>query len=225
MKSPSLDSVYFTLDKSLRLVESYTDIPNLAFIFRSCRLKPYSYFFENKSNKIVLYKWWFDEFGNSVKINNKRIKIIYGDLSLNRSKISCTDLYYGLSLDKILKISKLAYISFGTDEDMYQDCALISLLGIDNYLRTYTYMYGYWKQISSLFLGIENLKIIAKNLGFQSYIELSNTKNIKLPCVSARAWLTCIPVSEEFSYILDKQCGIALSILRSKELLKIYGKS
>lgn len=215
MKSPSLESVYEKLEKCLRLVESYTDIPKLAFIFKTCRLKPYSYFFEKRDNKIILYKWWFDEFGNSLKLTkNKRIKIIYGDLSLDRNKIACTDLYYGLSINKILKISKLAYVSCGIDEDMYQNCALISLLGIDNYLRTYLNVYGYWQQVSPLFLGINNLKIIAKNLDLCNYKELSNKENIKLPCAEARTWLTYVPVGEEFSNVLDKQCSIVSSILK-----------
>jgi len=214
MKSPSLESIYATLEKSLRLIESYTEIPKLAFLFRACRLKPHSYFFEKKDNKIILYTWWFDEFSNSVKLTkNKKLKIIYGDLSLDRDKITCTDLYYGLSINKILKISKLAFISYGTDEDMYQDCALISLLGIDNYLRTYLYVYGYWQQVSPLFLGIKNLKIIAKNLDLQGHRELLKSEN-RLPCVGARAWLTCIPVSKEFSDMLDKQCGIVSSVFK-----------
>lgn len=214
MKSPSLESIYATLEKSLRLIESYTEIPKLAFLFRACRLKPHSYFFEKRDNKIILYTWWFDEFSNSVKLTkNKKLKIIYGDLGLDRDKVTCTDLYYGLSINKILKISKLAFISCGTDEDMYQDCALISLLGIDNYLRTYLYVYGYWQQVSPLFLGIKNLKIIAKNLDLQGHRELLKSEN-RLPCVEARAWLTCVPVSKEFSDVLAKQCGIVSSIFK-----------
>ena len=45
------------------LVQSYTEIPELSFIIKSCRLKPYSYFFKEQSNKIILYSWWFDECG------------------------------------------------------------------------------------------------------------------------------------------------------------------
>jgi hypothetical protein len=214
MKSPSLESIYASLEKSLRLIESYTEIPKLAFLFRACRLKPHSYFFEKKDNKIILYAWWFDEFSNSIKLTkSKKLKIIYGDLSLDRDKVTCTDLYYGLSIKKILKISKLAFISCGTDEDMYQDCALISLLGIDDYLRTYLYVYGYWQQVSPLFLGIKNLKIIAKNLDLRGHQELSKSEN-RLPCTVARTWLTCVPISEEFSDILDKQCGIVLSAFK-----------
>lgn len=221
MKSPSIESIYSLLHKHLLLIESYTEIPNLSFIFKACRLKPYSYFFEKRNNKITLYTWWFDEYGNSIRLDkNKKLKITYGDLSLDKTNIVCTDLYYGLSIDKILKISKFAYVSYGTDEDMYQDCALVSFLGIDNYLRTYLYLYGYWQQVSPLLIGTKHLEIIAKNLDLRYYKELPDTKNVKLPCADARAWLTCIPISEEFSDILDKQCGTVSSILN-----KIKGAS
>lgn len=212
MRSPSIDTLYLILKKHLRLVESYLDSPNLAFVFRACRLKPKGYVLWK--NNIILYKWWLDEYGNSVKIlKNKRLKIIYGDLSIDRDKIACTDLYYGLSLDKIRKMSKFAYISHGLDEDTYQDCVLISFLGIDNYFRTYLYLYGSWQQVSTLVLGIRNLSIIAKNLDLKYYKELSN-ENIKLPCAHAKTWLTCLPISREFSDTLDKQCGIVSSIFK-----------
>jgi hypothetical protein len=206
MKSPSLDKLYLTLNKHILLIEGYTEIPNLAYIFKACRLKPVPYFFEKRNNNIVLYTTWFDEYGNLVKItNNKDLKIIYGDLSLDKNKIICTDLYYGLSLDKICKISKLAYISCGIDEDMYQDCALISFLGIDNYFRTYLYLYGYWQQVSTLILGIKNLKLIGDNLNLKHCKELSNIKNIKLPCTQAKTWLTSCPMDIDFLNTLDKQ--------------------
>jgi hypothetical protein len=198
------------------MVESYTEVPNLTFMFKACRLKPYSYFFEERNNKIALYTWWFDEFGNSFKLlKSRRLQIIYGDLALDRDKIVCTDLYYGVDIKKIAKISKFAYISYGIDEDLYQDCAIISMLGIDNYFRTYLYLYGYWQQVSTLTLGIKNIKTIAKNLDLKYNKALSNTENIKLPCVEAQTWLTSLPIRDDFSHTLEKQCSIVSSILQT----------
>jgi len=214
MKSPSLESLYATLHKHMLMVESYTEIPNITFLFKACRLKPHSYFFEKKNNKIVLYTRWFDEFGNSFKLlKNRKLQIIYGDLSIDQDRLVCTDLYYGLDLKKIAKISKFAYISCGIDEDTYQDCILISMLGIDNYFRTYLYLYGYWQQVSTLLLGTKNLKIIAKNLDINYYKALSNTENIRLPCSEAQTWLTSLPIKEDFFQTLEKQCGIVSSII------------
>jgi hypothetical protein len=214
MKSPSLESLYATLHKHLLMVESYTEIPNITFMFKACRLKPH-HFFEKKNNKIVLYTWWFDEFGNSFKLlKNRKLQIIYGDLSIDKDKLVCTDLYYGLELKKIAKISKLAYISCGIDEDMYQECILLSMLGIDNYFRTYLYLYGYWQQVSTLLLGTKNLKIIAKNLDLNYYKALSNVENIRLPCKEAQTWLTSLPIKEDFFQILEKRCSIVSSIIK-----------
>ena len=220
MKSLSIESIYYKLNRNILLAQSYTEIPELSFIIKSCRLKPYSYFFENKTNKITLMRWWFDEFGNSLKITKKKIlKVIQGDLSLDKSKIICTDLYYGLSLDKAIKISKLAYLCYGQDEDEYQDCLLMSLLGIDNYLRTYLYMYGDWRHISPLLIGIKNLKLIAKHTDIQYFHEFSIKENAGLPCQEARIWLTCLPANTEFLKTLEKQCGIAFAILNTQGIM------
>ncbi len=161
MKVPSINSFYNRFYKHVLLAQSYTEIKNLFFIFKSCRLKPYDYFFERKTSNLILYRKWFDEFGNSLEINtNKRINITYNNLSLNKEKIICTDLYYGLSIDKIAKISKLIYIFSGKDEDTYQDVIMVTFLGIDNYFRTFTIENDEWIQVSSLLLGMNNLKFI-----------------------------------------------------------------
>ena len=99
MKTPSLDKLYTQLNKHILLAQSYTEVPELFFIIKSCRLKPNKYVFEEKSSKVVLYRDWFDEFGNSLQIKDKKLNLIYNNLSLDANKIVCTDLYYGLSLD------------------------------------------------------------------------------------------------------------------------------
>lgn len=214
MKNPNIDSIYTKLNKHILLAQGYTEIPELQFIIESCRLKPYEYIC-NKTNKLVLQTWWVDEFGNSLIITKKKkLKIIYNDLSIDRKKLICTDLYYGLSLENILKISKTMYISYGRDEDFYQDCIMISFLGIDNYLRTYLYMYGEWQQLSSLCIGIKSLQQIAKNKNIRYFNKLRIFKDIGLPCREAEVWLSCVPPLKEFNEILEKQCGIAYSILK-----------
>jgi len=221
MKNPSLDSVYNSLNKHILLAESYTEIKKLAFIIKACRLKPYDYFNSQfheirKNNKIALYTRWFDEYGNSVTITkNKQIKIIYGDLSLDKANIACTDLYYGLSLDKVAKISKFAYIVSGIDEDMFQNCALISMLGIDNFLRTYICLYGYWQQVSPLILGIKNLTVFAKNMDLKYNKEISNKGDIILPCNEVKIWLTSLPITEDFFNTISKQCSIVSTFLKN----------
>lgn len=216
MKSHSIDNIHNQLDKHILLTQSYTEINELFFIIKACRLKPYSYLFEKKSNKLILHRQWIDEFGNTFNITDKkRIEIVQNDLSLNRNRIICTDLYYGLSLDKIVKISKLAYLCLGKDEDLYQDCYTITFLGIDNYLRSYQYCYGVWQQVSPLLLGIKNLRIIGKNSDLRYFKNFSNKENVIIPCINAEQWLTYLPASKEFLLLMKNQHELIYNLLRT----------
>lgn len=214
MKSPSLDTFYSEIDKLILLVQAYTEIDELSFIIKACRLKPYPL---KKNYKLTLHDCWFDEYGNSFKITkNKKINIIYNDLSIKPNDCS-TDLYYGLSIKKVTKISKLLYLCAGKDEDLNEDCFILTFLGIDNYLRSYMFLYGEWKQISPLLLGFKNLKNIGKNTDVKHFIELKNKENMPIPCNSSQAWLTFMPPSEEFLSILGKQFETIVPLLKIKE--------
>ena len=217
MKSPSIETIYAQFNKHILLAQSYCEIKELSFIIKSCRFKPYSFIFENKNSKLQLHNWWFDEYGNSLKItNDKNIKLIFNDLNLKYNRIISTDLYYGLSIDKVVKFSKLAYLCLGKDEDTLEDYCMISLLGIDNYLRTYVYIYGEWNQVPSILLGINNLKSMSRYLKSKEFLELKIKENIPNPCVSGRAWLTYLPASEEFIELIGKQNDIVIPMLRNK---------
>jgi hypothetical protein len=205
MKSPSIDLLYIQLNKHILLAQSYTEIKQLEFIIKSCRLKPYTYMFEGKDKTLVLHRWWFDEFGNSFKIDKKKIKIIYNDLSLNREKIICTDLYSGFSMNKIAKISKLVYICAGKDDDLYNEYFIVTFLGIDNYLRSFMYLHNEWQQISPLLLGMKVLKTIARNSGMTTGFKALKNKNIP-SCINSEAWLTSLPVSDIFLELVTKRC-------------------
>ena len=152
MRSPSLEFIHAKIEKSIKLIAAYTKNAELEFIIKACRLKPYDYIFKERKDKTILYDWWFDEFGNSLILNDKKISLIYNDLKLDKKKIVNTDLYFGLSLKKITKMSKLVYIIAGKDDDEYRDFYLITLLGIDDHLRSYLYMYDEWQQVSPLLM-------------------------------------------------------------------------
>src|SRR5579864_1336203 len=192
MRSPSIEWLHAKLDRRIRLASSYTDVPELEFIIRACRLKPYDYIFEEKGTKISLHKWWFDEFGNSLDIiKSKKIRIVYNDLRLDRKSVICTDLYAGLSLDRVAKMSRLAYIIVGKDEDEYQDCCLLTFLGLDEHLRTYLYWQGEWQQVSPLLLGMKDLKNLASKLDVKHY-QMTENKEISesLAFRARRGYLT-----------------------------------
>ena len=203
MRSPSIDYLHAKLEKQIRLAEGYTEIERLSFIIKACRLKPYDYIFREKDNKIILHRWWFDEFGNSFEIIKKNIKITYNDLRLDKKRIVGTDLYYGLSLDRIAKMSKLVHFSGGKDEDLFQPCYLLTFLGIDDHLRSYLCYNGEWQQVSPLLIGMKGLKFIAKNLDIKFFHE--KKENSTLPCVEGRSFLSYIPVSANFLELLKRQ--------------------
>ncbi len=215
MRSPSIEWLHAKLDKHIRLAASYTDMPELDFIIRSCRLKPYDYVFDNRTEKIVLYKWWFDEYGNSLElINSKRIQITYNDLRIDRKRLVNTDLYYGLSLDRIVKMSKLVHLVSGKDEDIYQDCCITNFLGIDGHLRSYLYWYEEWQQVSPLIIGIKSLKTIANHIDVKHYHQLGNKENYAIPCISGSAWLSYLPASSAFVSDLNKQSEMLATLLK-----------
>jgi hypothetical protein len=212
MHSPSIEFFHAKIEKLIRLARSYTEIEGLDFIIKACRLKPYHYVYGEQNHKVVLQRWWFDEFGNSLNITkHKKISLTFNDLSLN-DKIVCTDLYYGLSLDRIVKMSKLMYLCAGKDEDLYQDCYLLSLLGVDDHLRTYLYWYGEWQQVSSLLLGVKHLKLLAKNADTRYFRQLAGPQDTSIPCLSGWTWLSYLPASRDFLDIIKEQHETLLPI-------------
>jgi hypothetical protein len=217
MRSPSIEWLHAKLERQIKLAESYTEIKGLAFIIKSCRLKPYDYVFKKKNNKIVLHRWWFDEFGNSFLIDKKkRIQIIYNDLTLDRKRIISTDLYYGLSLDKVAKMSKMVHLVAGKDEDLFQECYLLTFLGIDDHLRSYLYWYGEWQQVSPLIMGMRSLKLLAKHSDIRYFLQLGKKENFALPCLSGQTWLSCVPHSSAFLDLLKKQYETVYRIFGDK---------
>lgn len=218
MKSPSIERLYAQLNKHILLAQSYTEINELLFIIKACRLKPYSFIFQERNTKLVLHRNWFDEFGNSLRIiKNKKIKITYNDLTLDKDQIVCTDLYYGLSIDRIAKMSKLVSLSVMKEEETYQEQFFITFLGIDNYLRSYINLDGNWLQVSPLCIRMRSLKNIARNVDLKRFRELINKESAPLPCASARTWLSFMPPGREFLQLMTKEYEQTLSFLNTNK--------
>jgi hypothetical protein len=191
MTTNSLEHFYAKIQGDLDVAEHYTEMEHFSFILKSCRLKPY----EDVSTKhpATLHQFWFDEFGNSLTINQKKqTKILLNDLSLDQKKISNTDLYYGLTIKNVAKMSKVIHLIAGKDEDLLQDCGLLTFLGLDDYFRSYLLWFGEWKQVSPLMLGIKNLLTIADNRNLREYRQMKRKIDLSiLPCVEGEWWLGC----------------------------------
>jgi hypothetical protein len=204
MRSPSLERIHAKLYKQIKLVESYTEIDGMEFLIKACRLKPYDYIFKARDHRIILHNWWFDEFGNSVLIGKKKkVRIIYNDLRLNRDRIVSTDLYYGLSLDRVAKMSKLVHLVSGKDEDLYEDCHLLTFLGLDDHLRSYLYWYGEWQQVSPLIMGMKSLQLLADHLDIKYFNQIGKKENSALPCVNGETWISYLPPSGQFIQLIN----------------------
>lgn len=216
MKSPSLNRFYLKINRAILLAQSYTEDKDLSFIIKSCRLKPFPLFFQDEKYNLILYKKWFDEFGNSLNIiKNKRIKIINGDLLLRSKPIICTDIYYGLAIEKILKLSKILHLVIGINEDTQDHYFMITFLGIDNYLRSYVYDNSIWEQISPLCLGMKRLKNICRHTDIKYFHELSNKENYMTPCASTTEWISSVYPSEDFLLSLKKRHDVDFSFLKT----------
>lgn len=179
MKIDGLESIYASLDKSIKLVEGYTEFKGLGKIITSCNLKPYEWVFDQKIRahskyKIFLYRHWYDNDGNSIYLDTKTPKIVMNDLKV----LKCleTDPYSQFSLENAVKISKTCFILLGKDEDLFSDFCLLGLLGIDNKVRCFCYMYGLWTKVSPLFLGLKYLKYLTHN------------KDLWVDCPEDKAW-------------------------------------
>jgi hypothetical protein len=207
-----IDKLHVMLNKHILLAEKYSEIHGLTFIIRACRLKPYDIVFRKHGSRIVLHRCWIDEYGNSLNIVRRSgIKILHNDLSINKSKLPSTDLYEGLSIEKIASISKLAFILVGKTFDTYDDHIVISFLGIDNHLRTFVYLDGIWSLQSSLCLGLKVLQQIARNVDVKHFKKLKQNKPVVYPCVKQQIWVSFWPPSKELESVLEEHCGKLLS--------------
>jgi hypothetical protein len=216
MNDNTIENLYAKLDDHINLVESYSQINNISNLIKFCRLKPYLFMFENRLIRLRMFRKWYDEFGNSLVFNkDNSIEIIYNDLELNDKINPNTDIYCGLSIDKIIKFSKLSHCYYGKDEDLNEDFCLLTFLGIDNYFRTYLYSYGEWKPASPLLMGFENLVEVTNMIGIKKYCHFTMKKNI-LPCVKGKAWLSSVPVTEDLLQIINMECDYIAPFFKGK---------
>lgn len=216
MRSPSIERLHHQLQRHIKLVESYTEIKGMEFIIKACRLKPYDYLFGEKKEKLFLHRWWVDELGNSLVLKKKKVIITYNDLRLDRQKIVSTDLYYGLSLPNVAKMSRLIHLVAGQDEDLLQECYFLTFLGIDEHLRSYLYWYGEWQQVSPLLMGMKSLELLANHTDIKHYHQLGKKENSAMPCVNGKTWLSSSPPSEAFLDMIKGEYEIIYNIFQQQ---------
>jgi len=211
MKSFSLESYYNKISKNILLAQSYSEHEALGWIIKSSRLMPHEFL----KSKYTLCNKWVDEYGNSLSIvKNKKLKIVLNDTSVLKS--ITTDLYNGLEIDKISKISNLIYICYGMDDEdtkMY----FVFFMGIDSYSRCFMNINDEWIKVSPLVLGISHLKNIYKNMALRYFKEFTNKEKMPFPCIVGKAWLSCMPVSPVFNRKMEIEHPVLLPVLNYKK--------
>ena len=212
----SIEWLHAKMEKHMRLVEGYSNINGLMWMLKACRMKPFDYKIKATGNNIILHYQWQDEFGNILTIDKeKNISITYQDLRL-WGKTGCTDLYYGLSLEKVIKISRQVMVAFGKDEDLNEDCALLVFLGLDEYYRAYLQWHGEWNQVSPLLAGMKVLRFMSNYSEYRGFLRYRKKVNSIIPCVSGQAWLTSLPAGRPFAKALSGKRPELAKMLRCR---------
>lgn len=210
VKTLNLNSFYEKINTQIKTTAAYAEIESLEFIIKSCRLKPYP-----KNSQANHYKKWIDEYHNSYCINdNKIFKETYNDLEIDVN-MSTSDLYYGLPLDKIYKISKMMFLYIGKDEETREDLIVISFLGIDNYWRAYYIQKDEIMNCSPLVIGFDMMDDIYKNLDIKYYTEIKVKQDIILECDcdTDKAWLSYCPPHQDFLDVVKEHNEFAYEFL------------
>jgi hypothetical protein len=205
MRARNLDSIYVEIEKCIALVQAYTEIEGISTLIKICRLKPYKMAKINKRNlaRVNLHRWWIDEDGNSLRLDGKQPKIVFNDLAINRDRLNCTDLYAGLPLHKVYRMSKSMLLLTGKEKDSHQDVCAIALWGIDDYLRTFVLLDGRWNTLPSLYLGVPLLLHIANSNDLETWREIKMKETIIVPCERQAVWLTSLPIADELKQNLN----------------------
>lgn len=192
-----VEEYYERIKPEVNLVGSFLNDPEIVEIILKCRLKPYGY--NTRFNrKLFLRKHWVDEFGNSLILDGKKIKIVENNLEVDMDEVKQSDLYFGLPLSKICKISKLMHLSIGTDEDFLEDCAVLTLLGIDDCFRTFCLYNGEVRRYSPLSIGLNNLRKLLRNMDVKIFNNLKNEGRVIYPCSKWSEWIVRLPINELF---------------------------
>jgi hypothetical protein len=203
MHNLDLENLYSKIKGHIDLVGAHIEDPILIKIIKSCRLKPYSIFNKGFRFDTKYENHWVDEFGNSLKLINKQIKILLNDTEIiNKTNIS-TDLFFGNSIAMTIKNSKFAFIMQG--EYLGKDIYFVALYGQDEYFRCFIHSKK-WYRISPLLLGTNSLHEIYKYIDSVRVNEISKDRlDFVIPLDVKRCITTPIPTKQSIVQYFDSE--------------------
>lgn len=222
----TLDEFYLRHAGYVEAVAGYCEDRRLPMILKGCRMRPETSLHKPLSVTPILDKWWFDDFGHSLKLRRyDNIHVTYNDLRLPRNKIVRTDLFAKSSIKDLFTISKLLYIVSGTEPTTGEPVYILTFLGKDNYFRTRVFSHQIWDtEISSLYLGLNILKFITENHAIRYYLDVDNIQGRlpSYPVANVRQWITHLPAHPRFVSMLRSEVqGLVETIgLKSSNFLK-----
>jgi hypothetical protein len=210
-----IDRLHINIHSSIELAAALMKMPCIADIIRLCQMTPKNLIDKNHSNELYYnsdvkttshyYSHWVDPFGHVMKLNKSHgwFEIQPYIIGARSENIYNRDMYAGLSIAKIAKISKFIDILFGKDIDLEEDYIVLTFLGIDDKLRTYVYIYGEWESYPSLLIGSKALRDISENKAMSEFKEIRAARRIIYECSSQKRWLSALPLPKELSIMID----------------------
>lgn len=203
MNSTDLENLYTKIDGHILLVAAYHQDQNLIKLIRSSRLKPYTIFTGDFQPGTRFEKHWVDEFGNSLKFEDKTTRIVLNNTQISENTKVSTDLFFGASIKETAKNSKFALIANGRHFE--QDVHLVALYGKDEYLRIFFHKTR-WDRISPLMLGLNTLNEMFKNLGNPWITEINKNKlDIQLQFDVDKCITTSLPPRQNITSYFDNE--------------------
>jgi len=131
---------------------------------------------------------WTDSFGCSISFNKKTITYSNLEKPINQ------DMYSGLSLEKILKITDKICIVKGIDEDYLKPFIYYNCLCVDNKIRSYLIYNDNLYKTSPLYLGYDNLYEFVRNKNIIHWY--SKDSDIFIPCINQKIYYSSYPLPE-----------------------------
>jgi len=173
MNNSTIEQFYKKIDKHIKLFYSYLEDPFYELLIKSCRLKPQEALSKSfKATSTNLQHCWVDEFGATLRLEGKKVKLYPGNVKYCGAPCAITDFFFGEPLDKIFKRSILLLLTVGENEDVPGLVYSFLLLDNSNYFRAYIYAFDKLEKISPLYFGIKNIKKCFSK--YKSFVEIKN---------------------------------------------------
>jgi hypothetical protein len=205
MKTQSIHIFHQKLEKQIKLVAEHCHQRKLlTWAIPACRLRPIEFYTKEWNWNLNFYRWWVDEWGNSLKVLGAReLRIVPYDTELRKVRLTSSDLYEQLSAAQLLRISRKLLILTGKEEDLQTDHYLLVFYGLDGYLRAHSYLHGEWQIVPPLLLGKPIWQKIFEGLE-QEDQEMQYGEMVLFPCTQQKVWLISCPLNKEIRTVIGQ---------------------